>query len=86
MHFSLIFVGFYYKNSTFPRGLSITVAQKISACGGLSDKSPLNDTGVPPVPGGSPVIFRFWQSPEPPSKFENPPRTGGESLGGVSPP
>ena len=52
MHFSLLFVGFYYKNSAFPRGLLIIVAPKFSACGELGDKSPLNDTGVPPVQGG----------------------------------
>ena len=87
MHFSLLFVGFYYKNSAFPRGLSITVAQKISACGGLSDKSPLNDTGVPPVPGGSPVIFRFWQSPlSPPRNSRIPPGTEGSFGGEFLPP
>ena len=87
MHFSLIFVGFYYKNSTFPRGLLIIIAQKFSACGGLGDKSPLNDTGVPPVPGGSPVIFRFWQSPpSPPRNSRIPPGTGGNLWGEFLPP
>ena len=90
MHFSLIFVFFTIKTAhfgSFPRGLLIIVAPKFSACGGLGEKSPLNDTGVPPVPGGSPVIFRFWQSPpSPPRNSRIPPGTGGNLWGEFLPP
>ena len=86
MHFSFLFGGFYYKNSAFPRGLLIIVEPKFSACGELGDKSPLNDTGVPPVPGGSPVIFRFWQSPLSPLEIrESRPVRRGVSAGSFSP-
>jgi len=85
-HFSFLFGGFYYKNSAFPMGMLIIVVSKFSACGGLGDKFPPELYGSHPRTGES-GNFQILAGPlEPPSKFENTPRYGGDFRGRVSPP